>query len=145
MSSSAARVTWSSSSLSLSLSSPPPLERRIIDWLSQVEAALQPTTTAGHEFENFSTATPSCQRHPARTQKYGENPYASPSPVPRSRKRRASGTPICNKDPISPPLTTVGARDSDTHDRDKMYRTPSPKKRKVDIGNADPDITPRAA
>lgn len=129
MTSSAARV---------SLSSPRPLECCIIDWLSQV--ALQ-STTAGHEFEDLNTNTPSCRRHPARAQNHGENPHAPPSPTPRSRKRRASGSPV-RKDPISPPLTAVDARDSDTHNRDKMHRTPSPKKRRIDV--ADPDMTPRA-
>lgn len=131
MTSSAARV---------SSSSPRGLECRIIDWLSQV--ALQ-STTAGHEFEDLNTDTPSCRRRPAHTQNHGENPHASLSRTPRPRKRRTSGSPVRN-DPISPPLTAVDARDSDTHNRDKMHRTPSPKKRRMDVGSADLDMTPRA-
>ncbi|RKU45468.1 hypothetical protein DL546_007918 [Coniochaeta pulveracea] len=106
-------------------SAPRALDGRIIDWLSQLQS-----TTAGHEPEVSSRDAL-------------ESSDVPPFSTSRPQKRRASSSPIL-EDPVSPPLTASDARDSETHDGKKMQRTPSPKKRRIDVGGTDPDMTPRA-
>lgn len=118
------------------------IERRIIDWLSQVP--LQ-STTVEHEVENQSMKASGPWKHLTSTYAYTYSDHlrTPSSQLVRPRKRRASGFDV-REDPISPPLTAVHGKNTDKHEHDKMQRTPSPKKRRVNIDTADPDMTPRA-